>query len=88
MIVFAIVYLLCAATALACSILLFSKYRRIGVPLLLWSSLCFAGLTLDNLLLFVDRIVLPSIDYTLYRLPLALLSVALLLYGMIWKGKL
>ena len=82
-----LVHLLCAATALACCVLLLRAYRRTGVPLLRWSGLCFAGLTLDNLFLFADRILLPAVDLTLCRRLVAFLSVALLLYGMIWKTK-
>jgi hypothetical protein len=52
---------------------------------LFWSSLCFALLALDNLFLFVERIVLPASDFSLERVPLSLVAVVLLLYGMIWK---
>ena len=83
----ALIYLLCSATALVCAILLWRGYRRSRVPLLFWSSLCFFGLTLDNLFLFTDRILLPTLDLTLYRRPVALVSVGLLLYGMIFKSK-
>jgi hypothetical protein len=83
----ALVYLLCAATALVCAGLLWRGYRRTRTPLLLWSSLCFAGLTLDNLLLFGDRILLPAVDISLYRQPIGLVAVGLLLYGMIWKTR-
>lgn len=83
----AAVYFLCALTALACSVLLLRRYGRIGVPLLWWSGLCFAGLTLDNVCLFIDRVLFPALDLTVYRRPIALVSVALLLYGMIWKTK-
>jgi len=83
----AAVYFLCTLTALACAVLLLRRYNRTRVPLLWWSGLCFAGLTLDNLCLFVDRILFPAVDLAVYRRPVALISVALLLYGMIWKTK-
>jgi len=83
----ALVYALCAATALVCSGLLWRGYRRSRTALLLWSSLCFAVLTLDNLFLFADRILLPAVDLAIYRLPTALVAVALLLFGMIWKTR-
>jgi len=41
----AVIYSLCALTALACAILLLQAYRRGGYRLLLWSGLCFVGLT-------------------------------------------
>ncbi|MBI5687563.1 MAG: hypothetical protein HZC54_21035 [Verrucomicrobia bacterium] len=82
-----IVYLLCAATALICCVLLLRGHRSTGAPLLFWSSLCFGLLTLDNLFLFADRILLPAVDLTLYRRLVALVAVAMLLYGMIFKSK-
>jgi hypothetical protein len=39
----AIIYTLCALTALAYAYLLLQDYRRGGYRLLLWSGLCFAG---------------------------------------------
>ena len=42
-----VVYVLCALTALACAVLLFRGYRASGARLLLWSAVCFAGLTLN-----------------------------------------
>ena len=54
--------------------------------LLLWSGLCFAGLTLNNLLLILDRVVFTGIDMSTWRLGIALASVVLLLYGLIVEG--
>jgi hypothetical protein len=83
----ALIYLLCTATALLSAMLLFRGFRRSGFRLLFWSSLCFFALTLDNLFLFVDRIIFPSSDLLVWRRPLALVGIALLLYGMIWEEK-
>lgn len=80
-------YLTCAATACLCSILLLRGYRRSKFRLLLWSGFCFALLTLDNLLVFVDLLLLPDIDLRLMRLSAAVLGLAFLLYGLIWEGK-
>jgi hypothetical protein len=78
------IYLLCAATSLACAILLLRGYTRTSVRLLLWSGLCFVGFFLNNALLVVDVRVIPSQDLSLVRsLPL-LVGVAVLLYGLIW----
>ncbi len=82
-----IVYILCAATALICCILLLRGYWQSGVRLLLWSSLCFAMFTLDNLLLFVDRIIIPATDLSFWRIPAALIGVIFLIYGLIWEAK-
>jgi hypothetical protein len=81
----AIIYGLCSLTALACAYLLLQSYRRGGYRLLLWSGLCFAGLTINNLLLIIDKLILPAdIDLSLWRNASVLVSMAVLLYGLIW----
>lgn len=47
-----VLYLLALVTSLACMVLLFRAYAASGMRLLLWSALCFVGLTLNNVLLF------------------------------------
>jgi hypothetical protein len=81
-----IVYLLCAATSIGCAILLGRGYRRSRVPLLLWSTICFVGLALDNSLLFLDRVVFPDATEFAPRRLLSLIGVAVLLYGLIWEA--
>ena len=85
MAVAAIVYLLCAATALVCTLLLLRGWRQSRVPLLFWSGLCFAALTLENIFLFVDIIVLPNVDLWWWRAAFSLVAVALLLFGLVSK---
>src|SRR5262245_41355521 len=80
----AVIYSLCALTALTCSYLLLQGYRRSRYRLLLWSGLCFAGLTANNLLLVIDKLVLPDVDLSTWRLIVALLAMMVLLYGLIW----
>lgn len=82
-----IVYLLCAATSLICAVLLLRGFRQSGVRLLLWSGLCFIGLTLNNMLLFVDLEMLPQTNLFLLRSLPALAGLLLLLYGLIWEKK-
>ncbi len=79
-----IIYGLCALTALVCTYLLLSAYRRGGYRLLLWSGLCFAGLSLNNIMLVADKLVFPLVDLSVWRTALALLAMAILLYGLIW----
>ena len=82
------VYLLCAATSVMCAVLLLRAYRRQRTRLLLWSSLCFVLLALNNILLFVDLIVVPSeIDLSLWRSGVALAGVGVLLFGLIWESR-
>ena len=81
------VFLLCAATSLACAVLLLRGYSRNRVPLLLWSSLCFVGLAVNNILLVVDLIIIPERDLSLARLLSAFVSLALLVFGLVWESE-
>ena len=54
-------------------------------PLLLWSACCFSLLAVNNLLLFLDRLVLREVDLGPARVVTALLAVGVLLYGFIWE---
>ncbi|MGE3496534.1 MAG: DUF5985 family protein [Candidatus Binatia bacterium] len=80
----ALVYVLCAATAALCAYLLLRAYRRNAYSLLLWSGLCFVGLTLNNALVVADRILFPNVDLSTWRLVPALAGMVVLLYGLIW----
>ena len=82
----AMVYILGALTSLACALFLLRGYSRGKKRLLLWSGLCFAGLALSNLLIFVDLILLPGRDLYLWRLATTGVAMALLLYGLIWES--
>ena len=80
------VYLLCFATSLVCLILLVRSDLRTRTRLLLWSSLCFVFLALNNLLLFVDVVVFPvEVDLLPYRQLTSLIGISVLLYGFIWE---
>jgi hypothetical protein len=81
------VYLLCAAAALGCALLLWRGYRRSRVGLLFWSAACFLALALENLVLFVDLILVPQADLSAVWLGLGLIGVAALLYGLVWDHK-
>ena len=87
------VYILCALTSAACTVLLFRGYARSRSRLLLWSGLCFAALALNNVLLFVDKVVMPDRDAVggvslmVLRTAVALVGMALLLYGLIWDAE-
>jgi hypothetical protein len=81
------VYLLCAATCLLCAVLLFRGYARTGVRLLFWSGLCFVGLMLDNLMLYIDVIVVPDMSLAIWRKVPGLVAIMLLLFGLVWESK-
>jgi uncharacterized protein DUF5985 len=78
----AAVYLLCFVTSTGCTLALSRSYRQSRVRLLFWSSLCFAGLALNNLLLFVDLVLVPGADLELLRTAVAFVAIMILLYGL------
>lgn len=82
-----IIYGLCALTAFLCSWLQLQAYRRSRYKLLLWGGLCFAGLTLSNGLLVIDKLVLPDVDLSSWRHLLTLASLMILLYGLIFDSE-
>ena len=80
----AAVYLLCALTSIVCATLLIRAYRANRARLLFWSSLCFIGLALNNVLLFVDLVLVPQVDLRTVRDLTALAALAVMLFGLIW----
>jgi hypothetical protein len=80
------VYILGSVTTLACALLLLRGFARTKQHLLLWSGLCFLGLTISNILIFVDLVMFPELDLYLWRLSAAAIAMALLLYGLIWDS--
>jgi hypothetical protein len=80
------VYLLCLFASLICAALLIRSYVRNRTRLLLWSAACFSLLALNNLLLVIDLLVLPTtIDLLVLRNLTSLAAVGTLLYGFIWE---
>lgn len=78
-----LVYILCAVTSLACSVLLFRAHRQQRVRLLFWSGLCFAGFALGNAMLILDVIMGPSMDMSLLRSAPVLAGLLVLIYGLV-----
>ncbi|MEO6056404.1 MAG: DUF5985 family protein [Gemmatimonadales bacterium] len=81
------VYVLCALTSLACAALLLRGYGQRGVRLLLWSGLGFVGFTVGNVMLVVDRVVLPEYDLAFSRSLPVLAGLAVLIYGLVWDTR-
>jgi hypothetical protein len=82
-----LIYALCALTSLFCTVLLARGYRETRARLLLWTALCFAGLALNNIILFVDLRVVPTVDLSVWRSLPAVVGVALLIYGLVWDAR-
>ncbi len=82
-----LVYILCALTSLTCVLLLLRGYLASRARLLLWSTVCFAGLALNNILLFVDQVLVEGVDLSLVRTLPALVGLAALVYGLVWDAE-
>lgn len=80
------VYVLCAATSAWCALLLLRQFVRSRSKLLFWSGISFVGFAVANAFVFADFVVLPDIDLSLVRSMVAFLSIAVLLYGLIWEA--
>jgi ABC-type glycerol-3-phosphate transport system permease component len=81
-----VIYLACVITSLLCAYLLARAYRRGRAKVLVWASLCFALLALNNLVLAVDILLLPENDLSILRIVTGLLAVGVLLCGFIWEA--
>ena len=84
-----IVYILCALTSAACAAMLLRGYLRSRARFLLWSSLCFFALFINNLMLMIDRVVIPqrTLFPAEWRTAVALVGLSLLVFGLIWDAE-
>ena len=79
------VYILCALTSLTCFALLVRSYFATRARLLLGSSIAFAFLALNNVLLCIDLILLPTVHLEPVRSLAALVGVFVLVCSLIWR---
>lgn len=79
------IYALCTLTSLVCVFLLYRGYQRSHSPLLFWAAVCFAGLTLNNILLIVEITALHVGDLSTLRLAIATLGMGSLIFGLVWE---
>jgi hypothetical protein len=83
-----VVYVLCALTSVLCAGLLIRAYRGNRSRLLLWSTLCFVGLALNNILLLVDLVLTgPEVDLQLFRSLTAIGAMATLVIGLVGESR-
>lgn len=84
---FEAIFVLCAVTSICCAVLLLRGYRKSRSRLLLWTALCFVGFALNNIVLFVDLLLLPQTDIAgpFWRNLLSSVSGTILLFGLIWE---
>ncbi len=82
------VYILCALTSTLCALLLYRGYRANRTRLLFWASLAFLLLAINNVVLYVDLVILPvRPDLFWYRTGVALAAMLLLLFGLVWETR-
>lgn len=81
------VYVLCALTSILCALLLVRSWQRSRARILLWSSLCFIGLAVNNALLLIDLVFVPEVDLSAARALTALGGVGALVIGLIWERR-
>ncbi len=82
------VYILCALTSFLCTALLYRGYRANRTRLLFWASLCFLFLTLNNVILYVDLVILPpQIELFWYRNAAAVIGMLALVFGLVWESR-
>jgi hypothetical protein len=81
----AAVYVLSALISLASALLLLRSFARTRTSLLFWAGLCFVGLTLNNLMLFVDKVLVEDTDLSTWRAIPALAGMLVLVYGLVWE---
>jgi len=82
-----VVYILSSIMSIMCAYMLFRAYRRNPSHLLLWSSACFTLLAVNNIILFIDVLILPEVDFggLLIRNIAGAAAGSLLLFGLIWE---
>jgi hypothetical protein len=80
------IYLLSAATCLVAAAMLLRQYRRRRAPLLLWSFIAFIGLSINNVLVYVDLVLVTDADLSTPRAAAGAIAMLVLVYGLIWEG--
>ena len=81
-----LVYILCMLTSLASAVLLARAATGPGRRLLLCSAVAFVGMALNNVALFVDTVIVAGVDWSVVPHLIALASVAILIYALIWES--
>lgn len=81
-----LVYILCTLTSVGCAVLLWRGYRRSGLRLLFWSSLCFWIFAASNGILILDLVVFPGAYILPFRNAVTQVGLLVLLYGLIFES--
>lgn len=80
-----IVFSLCALASIYVAYILAKAYRERPSRILFWSAICFSGLALNNIVLFIDLVLMPTeVTFALLRNTIIVASVGSLVYGLVW----
>lgn len=80
------IYALCALASSVCALLLVRGYSRTRLRLSLLACVCFGGLAVNNVLLFVDLVLVPELDLSVVRGLVSVMSLFVLVVGLVWEG--
>jgi hypothetical protein len=78
-----LVYILCAATSLGSAALLLRAALGNKAGLLFLSAFCFFAMAINNVLLYVNFVMLPEVDLLLAARLATVLAIVLLNIGLI-----
>jgi len=81
------IYALCGLTSLVAAFMLLRHYRQRRTRLLLWSVVAFAGLAVNNVMIYIDLVLFTGVDLSLYRTAAGALAMLALLHGLIWETR-
>ena len=81
-----LIYGLCTLLSLAIAVMLWRQHLRAPARMIYWTALCFSGLALSNLLLVLDKLVFAG-EFTIARQSVALVSIGLLLFGLVYEDE-
>lgn len=81
-----ITYILCLITSIISAVLLARGARGPSGRLMFWGAIFFVGMALNNALMFADAVAVPTTDWSVAPNLVALASIAVLLYALIWES--
>ena len=81
------IYVLCGVTSLVAAVMLLRHYRQRRTRLLLWSVVAFAGLAVNNVMVYVDLVMFTGVDLSIYRTAAGALAMLALVYGLVWETR-
>lgn len=73
--------------SVACTLMFLRTYARTALRLFWWTALCFVCLSVNNVLLFINFVLLPELDLRLYRFASSAAGLVFLLYGLIVEAE-